>query len=404
MIFKRLTSEKYSIKIFAILFMLMLFSDFLMKLNLEHQFLPSIRYSGFSKIIFEIYILLFAFQKGINKRFIYLILILISSFFIGQYFLAKDSIFDNSLLEEFLKGDIYHLNKYILIILFVAVVKDYSHNLELSKTILGIMFIALSVNSVLVILGFVFDINLFQSFPGSTRFGYSGLFVKSGESVLLYMLASIYFYIRFLKGKSVFPALYFVLIALLSGKKIAFLILPLFYFVHFCIQSKNKYIYRFLGVIILATVLFFKKVIIQSLVVFFPFWEKLLEEKGFWTVIFSTRDLNFYHTLGFIHQNWKPINYIFGGTNYNQLRIEIDPFDLFVFFGLIGGMAFLTFVFAYFLKPFKNRIVKFLFLGYVIVAMIYGAFLFNILLMTILYLFVILCTSPEKDSKALSIL
>ncbi|MEJ6791719.1 MAG: hypothetical protein QNK89_03000 [Lacinutrix sp.] len=397
MILKKIISNKHSIKIFALFFILMLLSDFLMKLNLVYQIFPFFRFSGVLKITFQLYLLLFAFKNKINKRFVYLILILTSSFFIGQFFLVKNSIFDNNLLDEFLKGDIYHLNKYFFIILFVAVIKEYSCKIELSKSVINTLIIVLSLNSILILIGFVFDVNLFQSFPGSTRFGYSGLFVKSGESTLLYLLISIYFYIQFLKGKHILPVIYFVIIALLSGKKIAFLIIPLFYLIHFCIQSKYKTVFIFLGVSITGLVLIFKKIIIEYIVSFFPFWEKLLEERGFWTVIFSTRDLNFHRTFDYINQNWLPINYLFGGTSYNHLRIEIDPFDLFVFFGIVGSLSYMFFIYKCFFNVLRNRTIKLLIIGYVVIGMIYGAFLFNILLMTLLYLFIITCDILEKE-------
>lgn len=399
MIIKKITSDKYSIKIFLLFFILMFLSDFMMKLNLVYHFFPFFRFSGILKIAFQLYLILFLFQNKINKIFVYLIVILISSFFVGQCYLVKNSIFDGNLLDEFLKGDVYHLNKYILIVLFVAVINDYKYKIELSKRVMNILLVVLGLNSLFVLIGFIFGFNLFQSFPGSSRFGYSGLFVKSGESTLLYLLVSIYFYIQFVKGKHILPVIYFVFIALLSGKKITFLILPLFYLVHFCVQSKFRSVYQFLGIVTTAIILIFKKTIVEYLVVLFPFWEKLLEDKGFWTVVFSIRDLRFFRTVDFIGQNWLPINFLFGGTNYNDLRIEIDPFDLFVFFGLVGGLTYLFFIYNYFFKILKYSAVKLLFTGYVVIGMIYGAFLFNILLITLLYLFVILCKTLEKEKQ-----
>lgn len=402
MTFKTLISEKNNIKVFSFLFILMLFSDFFMKLNNVNDLVYPFRYSAIIKIIFEIYILFNILQQGISKSFVYLILILISCFFVGQYFLVINSIFESDLLEEFLKGDIYHLNKYIYIILFVAVVKENTHKVELSKIIFKTIVLVLSINSLLIIAGLIFDINLFKSFPDSARFGYSGIFSKSGESVLLYLLISIFYYIRFLRGASILPVIYFVLIALLSGKKIAFLILPLFYLVHFCIQSKYRTVFRFLGVFTLTIIFLFKKSIIEFLVNCFPFWEPIFKEKGEWTVIFSTRDLNLYKTLNFINEYWSPVNYFFGGTDYNYLRIEIDPFDLFVFFGIIGGLAYLAFIRKCFFIVIDNYKIRLLIIGYIVIGMIYGAFLFNILLMSSLYLFIIFCNSSEKELTVLN--
>ena len=393
--------ENYFNKAILILFLLTLFSDFFMKINNYIGIILYFRYSGLVKFFFEAFLVIIALKKGLDKKTIYSILVLICCFFIGQFFLVKNSIFQSAFFDEVLKGDIYHLNKYIFIILYVSIIYKHKDKIKLSKLVLNTIMVILSINSILILYGFIFNFDLFQSFPGSKRFGYSGLFIKSGESVLLYVLASIYYYIYYLKGKSILPSIYFVFIALLSGKKIAFLVLPLFYIVHFCIQSRYKVFFRVFGVLATSIILIFKKNIIEVVVKFFPFWEKLLEERGFWTVIFSTRDLNFNRTLDFISSHWAPVNYLFGGTNYNHLRIEIDPFDLFVFFGLIGGIIYLMLINKYYLKPIKNNILKILLIGYFIIGMIYGAFLFNILLMTLLYLFVILFSSIEKETNEL---
>ena len=394
-IIENFRKENYFNKIILIAFVLIIGSDFFMKLNNYTNVFPVFRYSGIVKLLFEFFIIVVAFKKGINKQSIYLIGVLIASFFIGQLFLTKNSILSGPLLDEVLRGDIYHLNKYIFIILFISVIEDHKDRVKLSKMVVNMVLLVLSINSLLILCGFLFNVDIFQSFPGSKRFGYSGLFIKSGESVLLYLLASIYFYIKFLKGKSIWPVIYFCIVALLSGKKIAILILPLFYIVHFCFQSRFKQFYRVFGILGLTSILMFKNVILEYTVKLFPFWEVLLKERGFWTVIFSTRDLNFYKTFNFIVEYWTPLNYLFGGTNYNQLRIEIDPFDLFVFLGLVGLILYLLFVKNKYLAPIKNNTINYLVVGFLIIGMIYGAFLFNILLMTILYLFVILFSTYQ---------
>ena len=397
MIKKAISLERVDIKIITIFFLLMFFSDFLIKyINVYN---PSFyyRYSGFTKLLFEAYLFYLVIKQGVDKFLILLVSILLGCFLIGQLFLSTNSIFEGILLDEFLKGDIYHLNKYIFIILFVCVLKKAINNLELSQKILEIVTMILIINSVLIILGLFFKINIFKSFPNSTRFGYSGLFSKSGESVLLYLLVSIIFYIRYLKGKSILPVLYFCFIAILSGKKIAFLILGLFYLVHFCVISKNRKYFITFGLSLITCLFLFKDLIIDFLLKQFPFWKQLFYDKGIWTVIFSTRNLSFTRTLNFVNEHWSPINYLFGGTDYNKLRIELDPFDLFVFFGVIGGLAYLFFIKKYFVETISNYIVKLLFIGYVLICMVYGAFLFNILLMSVLYLFSLYCKSFKKE-------
>ncbi len=102
-------------------------------------------------------------------------------------------------------------------------------------------------------------------------------------------------------------------------------------------------------------------------------------------------------TFNYVKEHWNPLNYLFGGTDYNSLRIEIDPLDLFVFFGVIGAFFYLYFIRKCFIKPILNNFTKYLIIGYILISMIYGAFLFNILLMSTLYVFIIYIRSFEND-------
>ena len=254
------------------------------------------------------------------------------------------------------------------------------------------------INSFLIIIGLIFDVNIFSSFPGSSRFGYSGLFTKSGESVLLYLLLIVYFYAKFLKGKSILPVIYFILIAILSGKKIALLIIPLLFTIHFCLRSKYKVYFSIIGLFIISIIIFFKRAILDFLFNSFPFWEKILIEKGIWAVITSTRNLNLLKTQTFVENNWSFVNYIFGGVDYNNSKIEIDPLDLFMFFGFVGGIFYLLFLTKNFLIL-ENKYLKILIIGFLVLGMLYGAFLFNIILMSIVFLVILNIQSEEEKVK-----
>ncbi len=184
-------------------------------------------------------------------------------------------------MEEFLKGDIYHLNKYVVIILFVGVLNNSPKKIEISQNVIRLIITILFLNSLLIIAGFLFNVNMFQAFVDSNRFGYSGMFTKSGESALLYMLITIFFYLKYLKGKSIIPVIYFCIIALLSGKKIVLLIFVLIYLFHFCIKSKYKIYFRVLGIIFLSSLLLFRKQIVIFLLDLFPFLGTYLSGKRY---------------------------------------------------------------------------------------------------------------------------
>ena len=253
------------------------------------------------------------------------------------------------------------------------------------------------VNSILIWLGLLFDISLFKSFPGTSRFGYSGLFSKSGEAVLTYSLISLVYYVGYVRGKNgVIPILYFCIIALLTGKKTALLLIAFYYILHFCIKSKHRFIFRILGFSCLMVLFFVKEIVISGFLNWFPFWHQLYENNGIWSVVFSTRNDNFLSTVSFIKENWSLQNYIFGGINYNKLKIEIDPLDLFTFLGLLGSLAILNFYRIKFISLVKSRLIRQIVIGYIILGMIYGAFLSNIFLISSLYI-AITYLNPFED-------
>lgn len=371
-----------------LLLLLIYISNFLVKLIVVYNIPISFRISAFIRLIVEVILIILAFKLKISSKNLKIIGALIIGFFLGQFFLKEYNIYSQNFLEEILNGDIYYLNKYILIILFVAVYKKLPGKNDISNQLINATTYILIINSLLILLGFVFEINLFKSFPSSERFGYSGLFTKSGEAVLLYILFSIIFYIKFLNGKSIYPVLFFIIIAFLTGKKIAVLSIVLFYVFHFCVVHKGKVYFRLIGGLLLGFSLFFKDYIVSYVVKFFPFWEQLLKKESVWTILTSTRNLNYFRAKSFIQDNWSFVNYLFGGVNYNKnTKVEIDPLDTFMFFGLLGGSLYIYFIIDNYLAI-KNRAVKFLTFGFLILSMLYGAFFFNILLMFTLYVFV----------------
>lgn len=375
--------KKYVIFFFILLFL----SDFLMKFMKFGSLNFYFRLGGVIKIIFEGFLIISIFKTGLKKIFIFPILLLVLFFTINHIIFFPDSIFNRNLLQEILRGDIYHLNKYIFIILFIAVLSTSSKKIEIVNIIVNIFLFVLYFNSIFILIGFFFEINYLKAFPYSSRFGYTGLFVKSGDAVLLYILAIIYQYTQYLKGKSILPVTYFLFIIILSGKKIGLLIFPLLYITHLCMYSRNKNFFRFLGLLIISLLIFFKELIINLFIKLFPFWVPLYEKNGFWSVVFSKRDLLIKNTFGFISENWSFLNFLFGGSNFSKLRVELDPIDLFIYFGLFGSAIYISFFTRQIILPIKNKIILSLLIGYVIIGMTYGIFLNNIMLIVCLYVF-----------------
>ena len=74
----------------------------------------------------------------------------------------------------------------------------------------------------------------------------------------------------------------------------------------------------------------------------FPFWRPLLIEHGYLTLILSQRDLNFNKTLEYLEVEGTFKNLLIGGIEFPKYLVEMDFIDLFLFFGLIGGVIYVV--------------------------------------------------------------
>ena len=195
-------------------------------------------------------------------------------------------------------------------------------------------------NSALILLGFLLDIKLFESYRGS-RFGYSGLFLSPGVASYAYLLTLFYFVLG--ANGSVWKNWKFIFIFLscfLIGTKAIYLglIVLIIY-----ILSLQKVKYRKLLIALAlvlgatATYLFFYK---------FGLFSKVRESDGLISALLSFRDKLFVeNTIPYIQENWSFINYLFGGVSDFDMRSQMEMIDVFFFWGILGGLLYLlTFI------------------------------------------------------------
>src|SRR5699024_7593234 len=124
------------------------------------------------------------FQK--KKEFYYL-LILTLSFSIGQYYI----------LDSFEQSSLAYFTKYIFAIaLFGFFSVDFSRP---KIKLLHIFEYLLVINSVLILIGFLFEISFLQSYLGN-RFGYNGLLITTATGTYFHIIGLCYFLMRYKKN------------------------------------------------------------------------------------------------------------------------------------------------------------------------------------------------------------
>ena len=204
-------------------------------------------------------------------------------------------------------------------------------------------------NGVLIFIGMFLNVHLFDSYPWG-RFGYNGLFINSSTSSYVYAIALFYFFLKlkqnfFRNWKSIF----IIICALLTGTKILYIALFSILFIYLTRFVKLDKHYR--------RILIFGVVLILFSIGYFFFFEygifnQIRQEQGLISSILSFRDDLFIEkTLPFVQENWMWPNYLFGGISDLAIRSQMGFIDVFLFWGIIGGLIYLY----VFYKTFANK-------------------------------------------------
>lgn len=348
-------------------------------------------------LFFEIFLVFCLFKVKVNYKAYIQVVLLFMSFFVGQHLLGFKFLDLNNLYSEAIYGDILQINNYILIIFFAAIFDRTNNKKEIISKVLKIIKYFIYFNSILVLLGFIFNLEVFKSYPNTPRFGYMGLILTNTFAQFIYILLITYCYKQYQVNKSTIKRIeliYLCFIALLLGKKAIVLFLFLLIIYHFCFFHKHKKWFRLLTLTSVILIIVNKSLIIKQLVEWFPFWKRFDVNKDLLTVLSSLRDVRLENFVAFVKSNWTTLNYVFGGVNFPDSRVEMALIDLYMFFGFVGLIIYFNLFKSFFKNIATKDIVLLLFT--LIIASLTGSFLVNINLVIIYYL---LITSFKKDMK-----
>jgi hypothetical protein len=246
---------------------------------------------------------------------------------------------DYSLVESLTKSQGYYTAKFTMPLLFWgvwSVLKNANHY--------GVVFITqlqrfLTINAVLIITGAVFDVSTFESYPLSGRWGYSGfLWHLSFHSIaygvfLLYLLEQ--------KKKAWGFILLFSLALLLLGQKAGLLYVLLIFTVG---VVTNRYFE--VGIIASGVALVGSAPLwLPYVVAISPFWENAYNKHGVWGVLLSLRNENLENIWEIISPLLSVFDVMFGVPIRFPMRVEMMPFDILTFFGIIGLFIFILLIF-----------------------------------------------------------
>ncbi len=282
-----------------------------------------------------------------QRRKILLFLLILTVFFLlGQLSFQKE--FSPNLIYE----NFIFFSRYVFIfILSLLFSKDFFKSINSKYA--SIFEKIIIINSLLIIIGLIFDIRLFQTYKYALRFGYSGLFIVPSLVSYFYALALTYFlHIYITKKEKLFELILVCCVCFLTGTK-ALLLFFILTGIHFIIISKwykKKIFYGSISVIIL-TLYFIKDSIYGFLKSKFHRLYEVYNEQDLITMLTSFRNQNLKEEfVPLIKENWGFLNYLFGGTDFGKYRIEFEIFDVFLFFGIIGTLLFLGYYIIYIIR------------------------------------------------------
>ncbi len=237
---------------------------------------------------------------------------------------------DYSLIESFTKSQGYYTAKFTMPILFLGVWSVLKNINSFGKIFIHRLQQFLTINAVFIILGALLGITVFESYPLTGRWGYSGIFEHNSINIIFYGITLMLMLLKLKKQRSII--FLFALCLLLSGQKSGLLYLGLILFI---IIVNNIYIRWTLGVlsiIMIITTSFWLPLMIS----YSTFWRNVYHKHGIFGVIFSTRNENLINIYSSFGEQHKFLDWVFGFPIRFPERVEMMIFDISFFYGLFG--------------------------------------------------------------------
>jgi len=349
-------------------------------------------YSALVKGAFIVFSLVYSFRYLTKEkvRLVYFLIIFGLIFLIGQFF------FNSFSFGVHFYENLVYFSRYLFIFIILLYFSDYQF-LDENPIHLKVYEAIVLINSFLIIIGLVLDLRVFQTY-GSNRFGYSGLFMVPSVTTFFYALALTYFTNEFLlKREKLFQLLFIILICFFVGTKALLLFLFLTLFHIFLTKKLYKRVVPYATALFLAVLVLINYQSLKSYLIdkYEPLY-LLYTKYDLITMLTSYRNIKLKETfIPLIKEKWSFINYLFGGTDFEEFRVEFEIFDVFLFWGLLGSVLYLYLYFRQVIK-FKNLKlfgkVQIIFL--LIIAMLSGTYFNNAPIA--LYLFVVISTLNYK--------
>lgn len=361
-------------------FLILSFSfDFIDKIEIFYG-IDFIKFNRILKATFLIYSIVFILShvKYVqeNLKVLLFIIVLLSIAFVSK----------NNFSERYF----FEYLRYIFVLLvfpllhYTYVNKDQGLFVKLHKLFKWLILI----NAVLILIGILFEVKVFQTYLPDGRFGYNGLILSQGFTPFFYLCATTIFWVH--RDKKML----LLLLALCGISGIKGVYFGEFLLLSLLVLSNQKFKKLFKIRILIILLITFTTLLVRLLLT--PMFIEVTESYGLISAIFSYRTDNVLELFNQINKN--NFNIIIGAFETEVVRLEMQFFDVILFFGISGLIAYISFLYFLNKKIVKGRVAFFFYITILLLSVLSGNLLY-IPMSSILMFLVLMSLYKVKSIK-----
>jgi len=290
---------------------------------------------GIFTLIFFFYAIIYLSKE--KNHLLFSIFILGAFFFIGQFLLVQN------MTSLKISENLNRFFKYIFILLLYMPASDILVSKKCPYILLKLYKFIIWFNGIVILIAFLFSIDMFRTYIGPWRFGFDGLIYAQNEASYFFILAlTTFYYRRFYLHIKEWTFWLVLITSLLVGTKAVLLYIILLLLFHISQRVSIKKILIAVSSIAIIGYFVFSSTINKILLNAWQIFQYNYEKEGLLFALLSGRN-TFINTklLPLIGEKWTWLNFLIGGQDVQKYYIEMGFFDLFLFFGLIGMLLYL---------------------------------------------------------------
>ena len=319
------------------------------------------RVSIFIRVFVQMYFMLLLARKRQGFYTLGLYLLIVTIFIVGSLF-AVGAVGNLQPYNWFENFNI--INKMMFLFISWETLNVYFKSSRDQSRLFRVFEILVILQTLAVLVGFVFKLDFLSSYGQDYKFGYRGFIPARNEVSGFFVISFFYYLCQVVYFKRGILQLIVVTIAgLLTGTKVT-LILPailLLYIARWLLSGRLNKRYFLISLVIVGMVvggLLYKDYLLSRLEPTISYYTYRLVQLDYSIIDIASSGRSFLLN-DFISDylpRFNPLNIFFGGLDMSYFSTETDLIDVFARLGVIGGFVFYFFYLRVLLYPIRNRI------------------------------------------------